>query len=149
MTMDSPPRCREIAHGSLEYALTVALRDRVLRAPLGLTFTSAELATEAAHWHLAVWQGERLLACLVLVPLAGGEVKMRQVAVEPAWQGRGLGRQLVDFAERLAHSRGATLMTLHARATAVAFYLHLGYELVGQPFVEVTIPHQAMRKALA
>jgi predicted GNAT family N-acyltransferase len=132
----------------MEYALTVALRDRVLRAPLGLAFPAAELAAEAAQWHLALWQGERLLACLVLVPLSGGEVKMRQVAVEPAWQGRGLGRRLVEEAERLARERGCTRMTLHARATAVAVYLHLGYESVGAPFTEVTIPHQAMRKAL-
>lgn len=140
--------CRDVVHGSMEYALTVALRERILRAPLGLAFTAAELAAEAGQWHLALWQEERLLACLVLVPLPDGEVKMRQVAVEPARQGRGLGRRLVEEAERLAKARGCTLMTLHARATAIAFYLRLGYELVGEPFVEVTLPHRAMRKGL-
>jgi predicted GNAT family N-acyltransferase len=39
-------------------------------------------------------------------------------------------------------------MVLNARDTAIPFYLHLGYELVGEPFVEVGIPHRKMRKAL-
>jgi predicted GNAT family N-acyltransferase len=39
-------------------------------------------------------------------------------------------------------------MTLHARSTAVPFYAKLGYECVGDEFIEVTIPHWEMRKAL-
>ena len=39
-------------------------------------------------------------------------------------------------------------MVLHARQTAVPFYERLGYETYGEPFVEVTIPHIAMRMAL-
>ena len=40
-------------------------------------------------------------------------------------------------------------MTLHARDTAIPFYKKLGYECVGEPFVEVTILHQAMQKRLS
>ena len=43
---------------------------------------------------------------------------------------------------------GGRLLTLHARETAVAFYLRLGYRVVGEPFVEVTIPHRTMEKLL-
>jgi predicted GNAT family N-acyltransferase len=39
-------------------------------------------------------------------------------------------------------------MILHARATAVPFYLRLGYTVVGEPFEEVGIPHRGMEKAL-
>jgi predicted GNAT family N-acyltransferase len=39
-------------------------------------------------------------------------------------------------------------MTLHARDTAVPFYLNLGYACVGEPFTEVGIGHQEMEKAL-
>jgi len=39
-------------------------------------------------------------------------------------------------------------MLLHARETAVSFYTELGYEVFGEPFVEVTVPHRKMRKTL-
>jgi predicted GNAT family N-acyltransferase len=37
---------------------------------------------------------------------------------------------------------------MHARQTAAGFYSKLGYQRVGDPFVEVTLPHIAMRKPL-
>jgi predicted GNAT family N-acyltransferase len=40
-------------------------------------------------------------------------------------------------------------MVLHARETAVPFYLKLGYEVVGGQFEEVGIPHFKMEKKLS
>jgi predicted GNAT family N-acyltransferase len=37
---------------------------------------------------------------------------------------------------------------MHARKTAVGFYEKLGYKRIGNEFLEVTIPHYAMEKAL-
>src|SRR5690348_3196872 len=112
-------RCfSEAAHGSAEYEATVSLRRRVLREPLGLDFTRAELAAEAADYHLVANEDGALAACLILVPLESGAIKMRQVAVEPALQGRGIGRELVRFAEDFARERGFTRMTLNARTSA-------------------------------
>lgn len=139
---------RLVEHGSSEYWDTVALRDRVLRKPLGLEFTQQELLAEDGQWHLALFAGDQVMACLVLVPLDGGEVKMRQVAVDPDAQGQGLGRRLVEGSERLSRERGFGLMTLHARETAIPFYERLGYAVVGEPFTEVGIPHRKMKKEL-
>jgi predicted GNAT family N-acyltransferase len=142
-------RCfSEVAHGSGEYEATVKLRRQVLREPLGLDFAPADLSNEASDHHLIASEDGKLAACLILVPLEGGTIKMRQVAVEPGLQGRGIGRELVRFAEEFAREHGFTRMTLHSRATAVPFYEKLGYECVGDEFVEVTIPHWEMRKAL-
>ena len=74
---------------------------------------------------------------------------MRQVAVEPDLQGQGIGAEMVRLSEQVGSEKGFTEMILHARDTAVAFYLRLGYEIVGEPFEEVTIPHREMRKPLA
>ena len=41
-----------------------------------------------------------------------------------------------------------SVMVLHARQTAVPFYLKLGYAEVGAPFQEVGIPHRCMEKPL-
>ena len=120
----------------------------MLRWPLGLEFTDAELVAETDDLHITVMDGKLALACLMLTPLANGQIKMRQVAVDPALQGTGIGRQMVEFSETEAARLGYQEMVLHARDTAVGFYLRLGYESVGDPFKEVGIPHRYMRKSL-
>jgi predicted GNAT family N-acyltransferase len=39
-------------------------------------------------------------------------------------------------------------MTMHARVSATGFYEKLGYEIRGEQFDEVTIPHYIMEKVL-
>ena len=145
------PSLRWIPYGSPAYALCVALRTEVLRRPLGLHFTEASLAEEQGCHHLAVFDGDSLVACLLLQELGPDitgqvSIQMRQVAVDPALQRSGLGRLMVLESEAEARRRGFTRMVLHARDTAVPFYERLGYAKVGQPFVEVGIGHQEMAK---
>ena len=144
--MTEPQMIREVAHDSPEYWATVELRDSVLRRPLGLQFSIEELKAEKDSRHVACYRGDRLVGCLVLRPSAGGDVRMRQVAVVPELQGQGIGRAMVEYSEALAQTIGFTRMILHARETAVDFYEKLGYAKVGERFVEVTIPHWAMEK---
>lgn len=140
---------RLVAHGSAEYEETVALRDDILRKPLGLSFTPEALGAESGDLHLACYDASgALCGCLILTPAGEGHVKMRQVAVSASLQGRGVGRAMVERSEEIARERGFTEMTLHARETAVPFYERLGYERVGERFEEVGIPHWAMRKEL-
>ena len=82
----------------------------------------------------------------MLQELGDGAVKMRQVAVDFDRQHHGLGTRLVHYAESVARKRGLREMRLHARHTAVAFYERLGYQAHGEPFVEITVPHLAMKK---
>ncbi|HET6329153.1 MAG TPA: GNAT family N-acetyltransferase [Holophagaceae bacterium] len=138
-----------IASTSPAYALAVALRHEVLRVPLGLAFTVEQLAAESGSHHLAAFDEQgHILGCLLLSPHTDGEVQMRQVAVKPAMQGTGLGRALVEEAERKARELGFTRMMLHARDVAIGFYARLGYAREGDLFIEVGITHQQMAKAL-
>lgn len=140
---------RQVAFGSPEYEATVELRREVLRRPLGLDFTIEQLAAEDSDVHLALFdEDEGVVACLVLVGLEDGRVKMRQVAVREDRQGQGVGRQLVRAAETEAKGEGFLTIVLHARETAVPFYRALGYSIEGEPFEEVGIPHFAMSKEL-
>lgn len=134
---------------SPSYALTVALRHEVLRTPLCLAFTLDQLASESGSHHLAAFDEEgHILGCLMLSPHEGGEVQMRQVAVKPSMQGTGLGRTLVEEAERKARELGFARMMLHARDKAIGFYERLGYGREGDLFVEVGIVHQQMGKGM-
>jgi ribosomal protein S18 acetylase RimI-like enzyme len=139
---------REVAHGSSDYWATVALRDSILRKPLGLCFEPEELAAERDSRHIVCYTDDRLVGCLVLRPSTGGDVQMRQVAVIPEFQGKGIGQAMVEYSEALARELGYRRMILHARETAVLFYEKLGYSRMGSQFVEVTIPHWEMEKRL-
>lgn len=138
-----------IDFGTPEYDEAVALRYEVLRKPLGLDFLPEQLATEWSDIHLAGFDTDgKLVAILLLTPLDSETIKMRQVAISPELQGKGLGAQLVKASEELAIGRQFKTMSLHARETAVPFYLRLGYQIIGDRFEEVTIPHFKMAKKL-
>lgn len=133
---------------SPEYDEAVALRTEVLRKPLNLEFTAEQLALEYEDHHFGLWGNDGLYATLILSDKGAGEIKMRQVAVDPQKQGLGLGSRLVKFSEEWAAAKGYKKMVLHARETAIKFYLNLGYKTVGEGFFEVGIPHKKMEKDL-
>jgi predicted GNAT family N-acyltransferase len=137
-----------IEHGSVAYEESIALRYQVLRKPLGLSYDPAELAGEKDSFHLALRKGAVLVACLVLKPLDERCIKLRQLAVRESSQGKGVGRELVNYAESFAKGRGYVEIVLHARETARGFYWKLGYEAEGNSFAEVGLPHLFMRRML-
>jgi predicted GNAT family N-acyltransferase len=136
-----------VPHGSTQYSAVVQLRREVLRWPLGLEFTDDDLAAESGEQIFAIFDGNRAIAGLQLV-LKGATAKMRQVAVSPELQGKGVGRLLVVASEQWCLANGIREIVLNSRKTAEPFYLALGYESVGEEFFEVGIPHMAMRKKL-
>ncbi len=139
----------KIEFGTPEYDEAVHLRYEVLRKPLGLVFTPEQLAAEYSDHHLAAFAaGGALVGYLNLTPVDEQAVKMRQVAVAPDLQGQGIGKALVEASEDLARRLGFNCMVLHARETAVSFYLRAGYTVIGDRFEEVTIPHFKMEKEL-
>jgi len=140
--------CKEVQHGSAEYWETAAFRERLLRKPLGLHFTTTELEAESDSYHLACYRDGTLVACVVLKPVGRGKIRMRQLIVAEQCQRQGIGTALVARTESFARELGFPEMVMYARETAVAFYERLGYEKEGEGFIEVTIPHFFMRKRL-
>ncbi|AHI66781.1 GNAT family N-acetyltransferase [Burkholderia thailandensis] len=63
----------------------------------------------------------------------GNVATLRQFGVDPVWQGRGIGRSMLDFATRWAAARGyrhLALDTPQPAAHLVAFYTRHGFRLV-------------------
>jgi|GEM_PF-25324 len=144
-----PVQCLRIAFGSAQYRQTLHLRETVLRVPLGLTLSEADVHGEEGQWHFALLDGrDALLANVVALPLGEGLFKLRQMAVRADLQGLGLGSRLLTEVEGHLRTHGARSIILHARVSVVPFYQMLGYVSEGEDFVEVTLPHRSMRKQL-
>lgn len=137
-----------VDHGTEEYKEVLALRDEVLRKPLGLHFSQDELEQEKEHMHMAAYEDDQILGCCMLVKEGEDTVRLRQMAVVNDVQGKGIGRALMQFAENLARDRGYKRITMHARKNAIGFYERLGYKKKGEEFMEITIPHIVMEKEL-
>lgn len=137
-----------IDHGSKEYQQMVHLRNEILRKPLGLTFTQEELEKEKEEILIGAFEEEKMLGCCMLIKESPSVVRLRQMAVLNNLQGKGIGRALMQFAENIARDRGFRKITMHARKSAIGFYEKLGYQVSGDEFHEVTIPHHIMEKPL-
>lgn len=71
-----------------------------------------------------------------------------RMAVSVAWRNKGVGRTLLQAAEREALARGHRVMRLSAQKQAAGFYLRHGYAIVGDDYMEAGIAHVAMQKKL-
>lgn len=139
---------RIAAFGSGDYAKALDLRLNVLRLPLGLTFTDADIAAERDEVCLAAFDASgAVVGSVNLVPHPRW-AKLRQMAVAPGWQGQGIGAQLIEAAKQWASESGREEILLHARVTAVGFYEKFGWAAEGEAFTEVGIPHRRMRLAV-
>ena len=139
---------KQIEFGGEDHKKEIELRYKILRKPLGLHYTQEQLDAEEDEFHFAAFDGNKLAGCLLMKAIDNEEIKMRQVAVDENYQGKGVGKALVLYSENVASEKGFFIITLHARKTAVPFYEKLGYEIVGDEFKEVTLLHFKMKKNL-
>jgi len=134
--------------GSDLHQKSVFLRNDILRKPLNLRFTDIELANEINQFHLVIMLDDVVIGTTLLLPIDESVIKLRQFAIETNSQGKGLGKKLVNYAEEFSLKQGFSEVQLHARETACGFYKVCGYNIVGEQFLEVGIPHYKMVKKL-
>ena len=105
--------------------------------------------------HLGAYDQNTLLGvCTILdnpkngpFTLSNGQI--RGMAVRSSSQNNGVGRLLIEVAERLARSRGFEVIWMNARKEASGFYLKMGYSIEGSEFeVPIFGPHYVMKKRL-
>ncbi|MDR2037949.1 MAG: GNAT family N-acetyltransferase [Bacteroidales bacterium] len=135
-----------ITYKSPDYGEMLDLRKSVLRDPLGLVFSPEELRLESEDCFLICRDHGRIIGCCILTRISSGQVKLRQMAVHPSFQGKSVGAGLLLYAEQCAGKAGYSSIILHARETAIGFYEKYHYRITGTPFIEVGIPHVAMQK---
>ena len=139
----------EAPYGSDLYRRALALREAILRTPLGLALTEEELADDARRQHFCATSHGAVVGTVSLKPLGRDTVQLRQMAVAEERRRERIGAELLARAEDWARAAGFRLMVLNARLGAEGFYARFGYLAEGEPFDENTIPHIRMTKPLA
>jgi GNAT superfamily N-acetyltransferase len=139
---------REVAFAGKEYQALLPIRYEILRKPLGLELSDTDIAGDDKEFHIAAFDHANAIGCVLLRPISTDTIKLRQMAVIAAYQGRGIGAKLVGCAEELAKARGFATIEMHARKFAQGFYEKLGYVSKGKAFIEVTVPTIKMVKPL-
>lgn len=134
--------------GSDEVDQAMLLRERVFVGEQGVSIEAERDGRDPEALHVvAVDDGVVVGTCRLL--LDGRVARLSRMAVEPGRRGAGLGRAVLDLAERCAREAGAELICLHAQIAVRTLYEGLGYQPVGQPFEEEGIEHLLMEKPLA
>jgi predicted GNAT family N-acyltransferase len=95
--------------------------------------------------HLVALLDGRVVATLRIVH-QGTTAKIGRMAVYARMRGKGIGRELMEFAMSPAASAGVDEIVLGAQVTARDFYKRLGYVEAGPVFDDAGLPHVMMRR---
>lgn len=126
------------------------LRRRVLRSHLpgaGVDHPEDHLA---ATIHLGVFDEEAVIATATLFPQptphrpAARAVRLRGMAVAPEWQGRGVGALLLEAVVDRSRREGYQVVWANGRDSALDFYRRRGWEVVGEGFTTIGLPHHVV-----
>ncbi|KAF1305407.1 GNAT family N-acetyltransferase [Enterococcus saccharolyticus] len=106
-------------------------------------------AYEAYTIHFVLYQAlETPVATVRLLPLEDGKVKVQRMAVLKEFRSQGFGKAIMKEAEKFAAEQGFQQIVLGAQLTAIPFYEQLGYQIVGEEFLDAGIAHLMMEKPL-
>ncbi len=137
-----------LARDGDEVAEALALRERVFTYEQGIRREADQDGRDDEATHvIAFTDGALVGTCRIVVV---GEVAMLgRLAVEREDRRRGIGRAVLEEAERAALAVGARRVALHAQILVRDFYEQEGYSAYGEVFEEEGIEHVAMEKRLA
>ena len=140
----------DIDFGSSRYDQLVELRYKILLEPLGLKFLDSHRNAEAGYLHIGCIEGldDKLIGGLMMVPVDNETIRLMQVAVDSKYQGEGVGREMVKYAEQRAREAGYNKIIMHAMLSVVHFYEKNGFRQEGEIFEEQGITFAKMVKDL-
>ena len=99
-------------------------------------WTRSNFIDSLAVGHLAeVLDGGAALLGYFIAMVGVDELHLLNITVGPSWQGRGLGRALLDAVSRHGRERGLQRLLLEVRESnmrAQALYLRQGFEVIGR-----------------
>ncbi len=124
----------------------LALRQRIFVIEQRSLYLDAD-GLDSETEHLTGHEGEHLACCLRLLPpgVRGRDAAIGRVAVDRAWRGQGLAREMMTLAlARIRERHGPVAVRLAAQQHLVPFYAGFGFDPVSPPYDEDGIPHVDM-----
>ena len=140
---------KPIQYGSTEYAATLALRNKVMRIPLGLDIYKEDFSCEATSEIIGMFEEDTLLGVGVMSH-SGSIYKIEYLCVDTVLQSNGIGGVMLEHLVETARQAGAEKITLDARVKAQRFYERHGFTAMGEIFFMAIAPveHIVMEKDL-
>jgi YbgC/YbaW family acyl-CoA thioester hydrolase len=127
-----------------------AIRDAVFVQEQGIPAALEHDGDDVRALHVVAFNRlGRALGTGRLLRTGPGVAKIGRMAVLASVRGAGIGRPLLDALVAAARGRGDHEVLLHAQASAVGFYLRVGFVPRGLAFEEAGIAHQVMALSLA
>lgn len=133
-----------------EFEAYYLLRYETLRKPWDKPLGSEKDEQENESIHLMACDEYRniLGVCRVQFNFSD-EAQLRYMAVKEGTQGLGIGKKLIEFAERKAREKSAEKIILQSREIAIGFYEKCGYTIVEKSYLMWDqIQHYLMEKKL-
>lgn len=142
-----------VEYGSPEYYQATQLRYRLFYQEHNIPFASIFDSKEKQNRHLVITANpeNKVLAYGRLVQNSLEELQIHQMVVEPAYQGKGLGKLILQTLIATTIQQGSSSLVLNARITKVGFYQPFGFKIIGQVFTSLStgVLHIKMQKDIS
>lgn len=139
-----------VEYGSPEYHQATQLRYRLFYQEHNIPLASILDSKEKRNRHLVITANpdNKVLAYGQLVQNSLEECQIHQMVVEPEYQGKGLGKLILQTLITKTIQQGASSLVLNARITKVGFYQKFGFKTIGEVFASLStgVPHIKMQK---
>lgn len=128
------------------------LRYEVLRKPWNEPRGSEKANDDDQSLHFIILSNENIvLGCCRCHFISETEAQLRFMAINPDYQRQKLGNQLVNHIEHSVKEAHPAIrkIILHARETAVPFYIAMGYDIIEESYLLFgVIQHYLMEKKI-
>ena len=97
--------------------------------------------------HCCLYRGQELIAT-ARIGVEGEYARISRIAVKNGYRNQGKGTAIVEYAEDMAKQFNKQSFLVIAQLHAKEFYEKMGYEAVGESFIDAGLPHIKMVKQI-
>lgn len=133
---------------SEEYWRGIFLRNKLLKTSAGKEWIKELPIHEKYDLHMAAMIDGEVVGTLLLSKRSRTMAQIKQVAIDELYQGFGIGKQLLEFAEKIAELMNYQSVFLNGRKQAWGFYDHFGYQRISSAYSDGDVILKKFKKNL-